>query len=680
MILHYRALLKVRSDRGQRGEPYAIRCPLGWTLIGPTDRTEGTGRRHSVNFTRLTEVIEEDDDHLMQQLAQFWKIENYGGFTNSEVSMSIEDKRALAVMKRSSTMVDGHYQIALPWKEPNTHLPNNRCLAERKLSLLKKRFLRDSKLFEGYKATMESYLNKGHARKVPDDELKTEERPLWYLPHHPVFNKPGKTRVVFDCAAKFRGVSLNDQLLSGPDLTNSIIGVLTRFRENPVALAADIECMFHQIKVPPADRDAFRFLWWPNSDLSQIPVDHRMEVHLFGATSSPSCSNFALRKTAEDHKDEFPEEIIKTVERNFYVADCHKSVKSSELAVRLVNDLCDLLAKGGFTLTKWQCNRPEVLQSIPEDERAQSMLNLDLLKDALPIQRALGLQWDMESDKFIFDGVLKDKPTTRRGILSLVSSVYDPLGFLAPVVLHAKKLLQDLCREKLGWDDPIGEVERERWENWKGKLPSLARIAVNRCLKPINFEELKHSELHNFADASQFAYGAVSYLRMVDSKDNIHSAFLMGKSRLAHLKPMTVPRLELLAAVLAVQLNKTLKEDLDIAVTRSIFWTDSTCVLQYIRNTSKRFHTFVANRLAIIHENSTSHQWRHVGSELNPADDASRGISIDEMNVNSRWFNGPQFLTQRENSWPVDPNLRQQELTDEDPEVKHMPCNIAVWR
>ena len=402
-----------------------------------------------------------------------------------------------------------------------------------------------------------------------------------------------------------------------------------------------------------------------------------MEVHLFGATSSPSCSNFALRKTAGDNIDEFPEDIIKTVERNFYVDDCLKSFKSSEQAVSLVNDLCDLHAKGGFRLTTWQYNRPEVLQSIPKDERAQSVLNLDFFKDTLPIQRALGLKWDMESGKFIFDGVLKDKPTTRRGILSLISSLDDPLGFLAPVVLPAKKLLQDLCRKKLGWDDPIGDVERERWENWKEKLPSLAGITVNRC--PINFEELKYSELHNFADVSQFAYAGVSYLRMVDSKDKIHCPFLMGKSRLVHLKPMTVSRLELLAAVLAVQLNKTLKEDLDIVVTRSIFWTDSTCVLQYIRNTSKRFHTFVANRLAIIHENSTSHRWRHVGSELNPADDASRGLSIDEMNVN-RWFNGPQFLTQREKSWPLDPTLRQQELTDEDPEVKYdlQNCCLAL--
>ena len=583
--------------------------------------------------------------------------------------MSLEDKRALAVMENSATMVDGHYQVALPWREPNPYLPNNRSMAERRLLLLKKRLLQDSKLFDGYKATMENYLDKGHARRVPDHEMNAHDKPLWYLPHHPVFNKPGKTRVVFDCAAKYGGTSLNDQLLSGPDLTNSIVGVLTRFRENPVALAADIECMFHEVRVPPADRDAFRFLWWPNSDLSQDPVDHRMEVHLFGATSSPSCSNFALRKTAQDNKDEFAKDIVKTVKRNFYVDDCLKSVESSERAVDLAVQLSNLLAKGGFRLTKWLCNRPEVLESIPKDERAPSVLDLDLDKDRLPLQRALGLKWDMESDKFTFAVVLKDKPSTRRGILSLTSSIYDPLGFLVPIILPAKKLLQDLCKQKLGWDDPVSKVESQRWEIWKEKLPSLAGMGVNRCVRPIDFGELRSFELHNFADASQIAYGAVSYLRMTDVESKIHCAFLMGKSRLAHLKPMTVPRLELLAAVLAVQINKTLVEELDIPVTRSIFWTDSTCVLQYIRNTSKRFHTFVANRLAVIHENSKPHQWRHVRSDLNPADDASRGLTIEEMHAKDRWFGGPQFLRQKEEFWPPDLILCQPELTDEDPEI-----------
>ena len=141
--------------------------------------------------------------------------------------------------------------------------------------------------------------------------------------------------MVFDCAAKFRVTSLNDQLLSGPDLTNSIVGVLTRFRQEQVALPADVEAMFHQVGVSPDDYDAFRFLWWSDNDLDQEPVNYRMEVHLFGATLSPACSSFALRRTAEDNIGEFGEEVVKTVKKNFYVDDCLKSVESSAQAINL---------------------------------------------------------------------------------------------------------------------------------------------------------------------------------------------------------------------------------------------------------------------------------------------------------------------------------------------------------
>ena len=243
----------------------------------------------------------------MQQLERFCQSENAGLIPDCKVSMSVEDKRALAVMESSAKLVDGHYQVALPWRESVPKLPNNRVLAERRLQLLKKRFLQDSELFEKYRATIQDNMIKGYTKRVPEDELDVDDKPLWYLPHHPVFhpNKPGKTRVVFDCAAKFRGMSLNNQLLSGPDLTNSIVGVLTRFRQERVALAADEKAMFHQARVPPEDYDAFRFLWWPEKDLDQEPVDYRMEVHLFGATSSPGCSIFALRKVAEDEFGEF---------------------------------------------------------------------------------------------------------------------------------------------------------------------------------------------------------------------------------------------------------------------------------------------------------------------------------------------------------------------------------------
>ena len=236
-------------------------------------------------------------------------------------------------------------------------------------------------------------------------------------------------------------------------------------------------------------------------------------------------------------------------------------------------------------------------------------------------------------------------------------------------------MLQDLCKKKIGWDDPISDEDGERWEKWKSQLPSLSRISLGRCIKPLYFGDLKFAELHNFADASQIAYGAVSYLRMVDVEDRIHCTFLIGKSRLAHLKPMTVPRLELSAAVLAVQLDKSVREELDVPITQSTYWSDSTCVLQYIRNQSNRFHTFVANRLSVIHENSAPHQWRHISSELNPADEVSRGLTVEEMCANSKWLNGPQFLTRRDEFWPRDPTLHEPELSDDDPEIKRAQSN-----
>ena len=135
--------------------------------------------------------------------------------------MSVEDKRALRIMEGSSKKVSGHYQIALPWRQQPPYLPNNRVLADRyhRLQLLKKKFLHDRKLFESYTATIHDYISKGYAQRVPKEELDVDGKPLWYLPHHAVFNpnKPGKLRVVFDCAARYRGTSLNDQLLSGPD-------------------------------------------------------------------------------------------------------------------------------------------------------------------------------------------------------------------------------------------------------------------------------------------------------------------------------------------------------------------------------------------------------------------------------------------------------------------------------
>jgi hypothetical protein len=464
--------------------PYAVRTICGWTINGPLGRNGSYNR--SSNFIRA-------DDVLNEQFKSFCNIEFSDSIFDNKVEMSREDQRAVNILEKSAKLRGGHYELALPWKNSSPSLPNDRPVAEHRLALLKRRFNKDPKLLSRYADVMDNLLDKGYAMKVPDKSMEMHDKTLWYLPHHPVINpnKPEKLRVVFDCAATYHGTSLNDQLLQGPDLTNGLIGVLIRFRQDLVALMADIESMFHQVHVPDKDRDVLRFLWWPGNDLDARPEEYQMTVHLFGAKSSPTCANFALRKTATDNAEEFSENVVETIKRNFYVDDCLKSVADEDEAITLAADLRDILQRGGFRLTKWVSNSPKVVASIPEPERAGSV------KDVCPgqptLERALGVQWNVGLDQFGFKIKMKEKPSTRRGVLSLVSSVYDPLGFAAPFILVAKMLMQELCRKNLSWDDPIRGEYLKRWENWQTQLMKIEQLYVPSCFKPPEFGNIVSS-------------------------------------------------------------------------------------------------------------------------------------------------------------------------------------------
>ena len=461
--------------------------------------------------------------------------------------------------------------------------------------------------------------------------------------YHP--KKPEKMRAVFDCSAKFSGTSLNDQLLQGPDLTNSLIGVLTHFRLEPVAFMGDIEAMFYQVRVPGAQCNFLCFLWWPEGDLNAELVVHRMVVHPFGAVSSPSCSNFALSHTANENEDVIGNAVANTMRRNFYVDDCLRSERTEASGKNQIACLRQACAKGGFRLTKFISNHRSVLESIPEEERSKEVKLLDLNYDDLKIERALGVQWCVESDTFGFRIIVKDKPLTRRGILSSVSSIYDPLGFAAPFTLTAKKLLQDLYREeKLEWDDELPELYRNRWEKWRNKLPLLERLHVKRCFKPSDFGEVKARQIHIFSDASATGYGSAAYLRLCNSESRVHCSFLMGKARLAPIKVMTIPQLELTAATVSIRLGEVLKKELDDSPDVVKYHTDSTTVLCYIMNDQKRFQVFVANCIQTIRTLSYPSQWMYVETKSNPADDASRGINASALLEHSRWIKGPEFL------------------------------------
>lgn len=649
--------------------PYAVKTMLGWTINGPLG-VNNVDTHSTISINRISVV----------KLDELWEQQFKTDFpecNRDDLEHSKEDQQFLDSVSKSAELVDGHYCIGLPFKQRKICMPDNKSVAEQRTLNLKKRFKRDSSFHLEYTNFMSDTLHKGYAEKVPEGVLERKDGRKWYLPHHGVLHpQKNKLRVVFDCGATFQGVSLNSQLLQGPDLTSTLIGVLCRFRKEPIVIAADIEAMFHQVKVPNEDRDLLRFLWWPNGDYNQNMAEYRMTVHLFGATSSPSCANFALRKCAEDNIKQFNPQAVKTILNNFYVDDCLTSAASEEDAIALYQELRAICFKGGFLLTKWISNSRHVLAAIPETMRAEEVKNLDLDHDNLPVERVLGVQWCVQSDVFKFKITLKDRPLTRRGILSIVSSVYDPLGILAPVVLKAKKILQDLCRRKMGWDETVPDSIVQEWISWIQDLQKLENFKVDRCYKPANFGTAASAQLHHFADACEDGYGTVSYLLLHNKNGEAHCGFVMGKARVAPLKLATIPRMELTAATMASRMDTMLRKELQMELTDSIFWTDSTSVLKYINNKTTRFRTFVSNRISQIGKVSHALQWRYVNTINNPADMASRGLSVNTFLRKQTWVSGPQFLLGPQEEWPKNPDGLD-EISPKDCEIRSTTVNAV---
>ena len=282
------------------------------------------------------------------------------------------------------------------------------------------------------------------------------------------------------------------------------------------------------------------------------------------------------------------------------------------------------------------------------------------------------MQWCLESDEFHFRIELKDKPLTRRSILFTVSSIFDPLGMVAPFLLKGKQILQQICKEDIGSDDKIpgtlqADFERSLMDGWMDGLLYLTELKIPRCYKPVDFGEVAWMELHNFSDANITGYGQCSYLRMKNRKGRMHCSLVMAKSRETPLKPITVSRLELAAALVSVNISSFLRRELKYENITETFWVDNKVVLGYISNDARCFHTFVANRVQQIRDQTKPTQWRYISTTENPADDASRGLSARQSTGNSRWWTGPSRLwepVRNPDSLEVIP-----ELSADDPEA-----------
>lgn len=384
--------------------------------------------------------------------------------------------------------------------------------------------------------------------------------------------------------------SPSNQLLPGPTLGPYLIGVLFRFRQHTVAVSGDIKGMIHPVRLLPSDQPLLRFLW-RDMHREEDPSIFQWQVLPFGTTCSPCCAIYALQHHIKESINKGPL-LFETIDQSFCADNCFHSTPTAEEANTLVNSLCQTLAEGGFELRQWACNLPAVTEHLPPEARSTAS-ELWLSKSSSDLQElTLGMQWNCLTDTLGYKHRSTEPlPPTLRNLYKKLASQYDPLGFMIPFTTRAKILIQDLWRQNIGWDDPIKpEHLREEWLAWEEELSNLSHL---HFLRPYSLASADTPtsirELHVFSDASEKAYGAVAYIRSIDERGEIHIAFVWARSRVAPRKKLSVPRLELSAALTGAQMAKVIQTELTIHISKVYLWSDSTTVLHWLQSESCRY-------------------------------------------------------------------------------------------
>jgi len=672
---------------GPKNTPYAQKLALGWVIVGEAC----LGSRYKVDNLTLTVnktciysegrstvlspctnsfLCEEEYNPISQECEIFKKTKD-----DDKPGLSVEDREFISLMNENFVCgPSGNWTAPLPFKSDRPRLPNNKIVAERRAKLLDVSLRKNPAKQQHFVEFMSKILENGHAEVAPD--LKPNEE-CWYLPIFGVYHpkKVDQIRVVFDSSANYQDLSLNDVLMSGPDLTNNLLGVLLRFRKEPIAVTADIQQMFYCFHVNGEHRNFLRFLWYQDNDLNKKLIEYRMKVHVFGNRPSPAVAAYGLRKTALISSSEFGLDVTDFIMNNFYVDDGLTSVPTEEQAVALiVNTQSALMKNGNLRLHKIASNSMNVLNALPREDLARNLTDIDLSCSEIPLQHSLGLSWNIQNDTFTFQVSENVKPFTRRGILSTINSVYDPVGFVAPVVITGKLLLQDLVSTNQDWDDPLPEDKFIMWQDWWSSLSSLNLLEIPRHCTQSSGEATK--ELHVYCDASERVIAAAAYIVSFHHGSK-QASFVLGKTKVAPRNGHTIPRLELCAAVLGIEVACTVLTNIDIDFTQVKYYSDSKVVLGYIGNRTRRFYTYVSNRVQKILSHSSPEQWFYVPTHLNPADIGTRGVSATDL-AQSAWLRGPTIseenCKQHSSFELLDP--------DQDPEirVKALATNIEVKR
>ncbi|XP_068158256.1 uncharacterized protein [Drosophila tropicalis] len=632
--------LKIKE--GAWHQPIASKTRLGWALQSST-RSRATRANVSVHMCGCRDA----DAKLHEIIKQAFSLDA----TTAKPLSSPEETQALTRLESTTSLKNGRYEVGLMWKDPEVSLPDSYANALKRLKCLQKQFSRQPQLKEQITKQIENLVEKGYARMLTPEEIAAPNRRTWYLPtfitKNP--NKPEKVRLVWDAAAQSGGKALNDYIWSGPDLLNSLFDLLLSFRVGRVAICGDIAEMFHQIRVKPADTHAQRFLWSDSKSERQEPNVYVMEALTFGINCAPCIAHFIRDKNADRFCQQYPQ-AAQAVKDYHYVDDFIYSGDDYVEVGNIATQVRDIHAAGGFHIRNWSSNSKEVLRILKSDS---------LLPEAVEItatEKVLGLYWVPNSDVFTFickfarlkRNVLdSDKTPTKRELLQVLMSMYDPLGFISCFTIELKILLQEVWRSGIGWDTGLPDALLPKWIRWKRILTTIAGLTIPRCYFDSS-DQVHDVQLHTFVDASELAYAAVCYLRIRQGK-RTYLSFVASKAKVAPLSPLSIPRMELQAAVIGAKLSNRIQRNPSLSINSSCYWSDSKTVLKWLRMDPRKFQQFVMHRVGEILEFTNVSQWNWVPTNLNPADLATK---THNANKHETWLHGPDYLLQDQHEWP----------------------------
>ena len=573
------------------------------------------------------------------ELHKFWDLESVGICPKESIDQC-ESNFVLQEFSKKVSFFNGRYEVALPWKNEaaKNNLINNEKLAVKRLDKLHLKLDKDPQLKTEYYNVFHNYEQEGIIEEIPCNEI-VSQHPTYYMPHRPVVRESStstKVRPVFDASASsYNGISLNDCLMTGPSLNPDLVEILIRFRRWPVALTADITKAFLQISMKQEDRDVHRFLLKGKNSIRFM----RFLRVPFGNTASP----FLLNATIKYHLQKYPHtEVVNELEEDMYVDNWLSGADSVNEACAKFNESREVFAHAGMPLSKWCSNNKlatakfcDKIDRINEDEATS----------------VLGLQWYSSSDQFSFEGLELNSQvelvSTKRFVLSLIARLFDPLGLISPFVMYAKILFQDIWRLGLDWDDLLPPELQVKFLKWVESSKCLKSWNINRCYFPdMPWNSFCNLELHAFGDASQKGYGACVYIRTPVQDGSYKVTLVAARSRVAPIKTVTLPRLELMGALLCARLIIFVRTALHFGKDISHFcWTDSKIALAWIQGDPCKWKMFVANRVTEIQSLTSPSCWHHCSGKDNPADLISRGILADQLLSNSLWLYGPSWLS-----------------------------------